>query len=708
MAKKFGNYSWAGFKWGRGWIPRKFKDDENHGPVYWDPALSSLSDGSWQTGVGGKDDLYYWGPIERIVNGEAGWYPQVEHGWYYWGSKGHYFFSDGGTIEHFSTAMTDNLHLSNQIRFSHLPKPGIPILCRQYYRESQASPLKVYREIEKVAYFVGNYFNQEELQTWDEDLQEIYWGNVNRTNPELMVIYNIDVTNSGVVTVSGLTNNDYIFDVGGDPVASGTWSALYYLGTTEGEENETYMLPYAPVESGTCHVFVYHSGLMPPTTSGTEYAVEMEWSAVPSGEMKCLVDHDLGVLYFGDGVTRGTIPTAGLSVGIYYRCPPMLEYEKVGTTDLITAIETEFQQLKKASPRNFLLLSEGLQDIDTLNLSADLPTMSPTYGPLVVGNAYATLRAEALDATAVPIENEEVTFYFNSVRSGANLGTSGASSSALTNSDGIAYTRLRSPSTVYELGEYISASGLVAQNKLFLTDIVPPSGVTEIFTYAVFANDDALGVTNPIERIETWITDAGAETPQGDQVTWERTRRAEANLAEPVPFDYSANTGRKKIIATYSSGIINPHTGQYGAWTPLQPSLVEYTSSGVYLTYPENLPEGNPVNSGLYGYFIVSPALVTLQAKAYNHRRNTWVYSNEIDVYLDISTEGKGTWYLDTVNAIPSGVVPGLPSHAVPSGIIPFGWRLPSVSPVFTAAAAISQVTFLTINSGIDYSLDWA
>ena len=749
MSRDYGRFNLEGFKWGKAWIPKTYLDDANITPVFWDPDLSDLPDSYWQTGIGGGIDLKYKGFIEEINGDERRWRPQVNHGYYYFGEQYHYMFSDGGTSDYFRLPDTDFVNASNWMKFSHVPKIGVPIIARQYERVS-SNILKVYREFKKVNYFRGRYDSEGvELSTWDEDTESVIWANVDTDEPEMMVIYHIDPTiagfsevpATGIITVSGVTNNNYIFDVGGDPIGPGhTWSMLYNVGISDGTEFQTFNLPYAPVDSGTAWVYVYDSGIMPVPSNAFAFSIEEGWNAVGAGENKCIIDRDMGTVHFGDGVGSGVIPSGNYEVGVRYVCNIGVEYEKEKTTDLTTGWETALEQLKKASNRNFLTLAEGISDPDSITLTADLPTMSPTYGPLKVGNNFANLIAEVLDSNNTPIENQDIEFYFTStIEVGAGLGSrSSISSSASSNSDGNAYTRMLGPPTIYDLGEYVDLDNAlpVPGNILHLKNIEPTyTSLNEIFTYTVEADDEVLGIYQ-VDALGNYDRDANLDPffagrgnfqvdsgiyvdsgvdnrlgagayitdAEGNVELWERVRRSLwEGLEDVAEFTANEQSGRKRIVSAWSGDAINPHTGALGAFIPLTPSGINdmtATDSGIDLSYPANLPEINSgvVPSGIHGFFVVGPALVSVQAKTYNRRRNNWVYSNEIDVYIGVGEEGKGTYYFDTVNTLPSGVLGSGIEAAADSGIIPFGWRLPSTNPVFTVAGSLDRMTFIDIN----------
>jgi len=709
LSKKIGRFSRSGFRWNSGYISRVYENDINRGPVFWDPNLSVFVPSMFDTGIGGGKDLRYEGVVEEFFNDEAYWRPQVQHGWYYFGQIGSYMYSDGGTIELFPSSGIDVANSGMVLTLAHLPKTGIPMIARQYYRVNTEDygVEEIYNEFAKVAYFSGRYVGGVELDTWDDVAKTITWSNVDHTIPEMMVYYDMDPLSSGETTVTATLNNDYTFPVGAIP--SGVWEDLFFIGVAKGEAWEAWNLPYFPVMPSSPHVFLYDAGTIYP--SGEWSVITSITDFVNSGE-QVLVDHDMGVLYFGDGVHSGLVPTPGKSIGVYYTCTPGVEYEVDSTPDLTTAWDTAIELFKKGDHRNFLILSRGISDPDTITLEADLPTMSPTYGPLAVGNQYSLLTATVLDTTETPLENQAVTFFFNGDRGGTSLGNLAADTvTGTTNAKGKAYARLQSPDTVYDLGEFIDLEDMGATNQLLLRSVSPAdSGVDNVFVYGIYSDDEVLGQPLPSdEALDAFFTRADVDdVPYGNivqQRAWEELRRAGwEGLGMPVQYTGFPG-GRKKLVAQWSTSALNPHTGQLGCWTALRPDSMTTVDSGIMLSFGTSLPV---TDSGIEGFFVVAPALATLQAKTYNQRRNYWIYSNEIDVFVDVSEEGKGTWYLDAANALPSGVIPG--SLAAASGEIPFGWRLTSLSPMFTAASALDNLTFLDINPpavlGVSFVVD--
>ena len=93
---------------------------------------------------------------------------------------------------------------------------------------------------------------------------------------------------------------------------------------------------------------------------------------------------------------------------------------------------------------------------------------------------------------------------------------------------------------------------------------------------------------------------------------------------------------------------------------------------------------------------LIGPTLVKMQAYAYNTRLRRNIYSNEIQINIDIPSYAKGVWEVELLNTLTDDEISPLLNSAMEGKMVPFGWRIRSTN--ITLAAAIDAVTFLDKN----------
>ncbi len=106
----------------------------------------------------------------------------------------------------------------------------------------------------------------------------------------------------------------------------------------------------------------------------------------------------------------------------------------------------------------------------------------------------------------------------------------------------------------------------------------------------------------------------------------------------------------------------------------------------------------DPAPSGtLYSYYIVAPTAVTLIASVVNEATNQTIFSNDININLNIPDNMNGVWILDEINEIHIDEISSQFFSIVAAGQeVPFGWRLPSSN--LSLAAMLGGVIFMDKN----------
>lgn len=695
--------------------------DENEAhfvPVLWDS--SSIGVKNYITpGIGDNNDLLLTSVQANRLNGEDVWQPRLQHGFYYSENEEYFLHSDDGIAEIVPSGVIASG--GNYLQLSYTPKPGVPILARGYRWDSQKGTYLPDRTIRKVIEFNGIFTESGQVRA--QDGYNIFWDNVNTSEEE----WTLDYTTVPPTAIF----NQYIIKPIGDNY--GTISGLSQflideldlLGTANGYENEQFHLKYSPISRN--HDVTIYSDYY--NTAFQTYSIVEDFTESGVNEVK--LDYDLGIVTFGTTAEGGLVPY-GVTVRAAYSKTVAIEYEPEHTRDYIESNTADLNPIRRFSGNGFVFIRNRSEDIASLELEALLPEISPDfYGPVLLGNNFATIQATALSLTGEPVEGQEITFEIV----GANIGTFGASetSSAFSNSRGQARTLYNPPRTIDDLGgitDVVTVSGSTSQ--LFLNEYSPASDSASLFLFQIAREDNILGIPRSQlpEFYEAFLAEENLEGPYithnlsssfddawrelslllTSAVKWEVWHRTVHGLATPVVYEPGdLRTGKKTVIAQFDSNAVNPHTGTTPAIVPVQPVSYTIDPSGIGTTveFDEVLPV---VTSGTAhrAYMVVGPSKVTIRAKTTNVTTGQIILSNTIEILIDIPDASKGLFDIETLNSIPSGLLNNAnlydqseedldPVNLLQStGLLPLGWRIRNTG--ITLASALNGLTFLDLN----------
>jgi hypothetical protein len=701
------------------WTSSKQQNDLSVEPTLWDPLISQKD--TFQSGIGDTDDLL----VEDIQSQYIGsgsvtdevWSPVINHGYFYLLEDEFYLYSDDSITLYpasgqlVSSDIDITISGGSYLDYDLEPKPGIPILCRSF--TWNGSFYKVADEFRKVISFTSKI--QSDGSTLPTKIgDEILWENINTSVKEFIVlpdkfIFNQEVVSSVGRTLSDTTNFNN-FDL----------QSMELVGSTTDLDLQEHHLKYAPVSRGKPVQVLLYDGI-----SLQEYTIVESFTSALN-EVK--VDYDLGTLQFNSGNAK---PLVGSSIYVAYWKTFALEYEPINSRDTIIDSQVDINPLTKFKADGFVFINAKLNDPASINLSADLAIIgNDFYGPLFIGNAFTKIVAQVLTSTGDIVEGQEVFFEIVSGPSSVSFGPD-TISLAITNNLGLATTLFNAPGTVDQLGgatdEVITVSGL---SSLFIEDYIPPTSSEDLFVFQVHTEDSILGIpkSSLLEFYEDFISQQATISGQThgplidinidsfgdyswitgafqDFIKWEVLHRTFNDLATPVVYDTDdLTTGKKSVIAVFDADAINPHTGGTGAFVPLQPSSSVITSSGVLLNFDQTLPD---TGSTYKSYLVVGPTLAKLRAYTTNERTGQVIYSNTIDILIDIAPSSQGLVHIDLINTVPSGLLGNAyhfdqdgidldPVEITVSGLLPLGFRIRSSG--ITLASALDGITFLDIN----------
>jgi hypothetical protein len=695
--------------------------DENEAhfvPVLWDPSTIGVKD-YISPGIGDNNDLLLTSVQSNRIDGDDIWQPRLHHGFYYSENEEYYLHSDDAVVDIVPSGLVASG--GNTIQLSYVPKPGIPILARGYKWDSEAGTYLPDRTIRKVIELNGEFTESGQVRAQDGDT--IFWENVNTSEEEWTLnystvpptaIFNQDIAKAigqNHITISGLSQ--FLID------------ELDLLGVANGYENEQFHLTYSPVSRD--HDVTIYSDYY--GTSFQVYSIVEDFTVSGVNEVK--LDYDLGTVTFGSSGEGGLVPY-GVTVRAAYTKTVGIEYEPEHTKDYIESNTADLNPIRRFSGNGFVFIRNRSEEIASLELEALLPEISSDfYGPLLLGNNFATIQATAYSLAGEPVEGQEITFEII----GADIGTFGASdtSSAYSNSRGQARTLYNPPRTIDDLGGVtddvtITASG----SQLFLSEYSPASDSASLFLFQIAREDNILGIPRSQlpEFYEAFLAEEDLEGPYithnlsssfdsawdglslllQQAVKWEVWHRTVHGLATPVTYEPGdLRTGKKTVIAQFDATAVNPHTGTTPAIVPVQPLSYTIDSSGLGTTvsFEEELPL---VASGTAhrAYMVVGPSKVAIRAKTTNATTGQIILSNTIEILIDIPDAAKGLFDIETLNSIPSGLLNNANLYEQSeedleevqllesTGLLPLGWRIRSTG--ITLASALNGLTFLDLN----------
>jgi len=454
------------------------------------------------------------------------------------------------------------------------------------------------------------------------------------------------------------------------------------------------------------------------------------------------IDYDLGLAIFGDSDLGELVPKAGEYILAAYYRTVRLEYEPEHTGDTVLATEASLNPIGRHSGSGFIYLSTHLEDPATVVLDVELPEITTNYfGPLNIGNNYAAVVATVYDSQGNTLEDEAVTIFITSTPTIGSFGAIGTSTQSITDQNGQARAYFLPPRTVSDIGEEIfypnfsidptpTYHGVTETTTLRTSNLLIEGTGEDVYLFQTQVDDPLLGfVETSIDQTDldvqlteyyrqflleqnihgpTGLNDFGIPNNYLTNQTWEDVHRMLLGLARPSIYQRGTGAGKHLLCAMPDVFALNPHTLDPAgfAWAPMRPIDILEQGTGVYdLVYDTSVyslptPSGShPTTSSgtLMSYFVVAPTSVEIQASVYSELAQRTIYSNSVEIKLDIPDYMNGLWTLDSLSELEIQEVNALLAGVVASGQrIPLGFRLRSSH--ITLAGALDGVTFLDVN----------
>lgn len=627
-----------GWKWNeRTWATEGEFRATAHAPSIWDPTISGLDDEQWQSGYGDNKDLLLLGIEDVAVGDDHVWAPRVHHGYFYARNEEWYLYSDSYLTEYFNVSGVESGRQVLTLTRSY--KPTIPIQVRSYKFDKQLARHTIYRDFRRKVEFSN-----------DPDGPEFTIDTT--TNPPKIILdgmYSQEIGQEIILSVSGTADPTDIY-------------ALEILGTSDGTDEQEFPFLYSPVDpSGLVQIWSWVDPNFP-----LECEIIDPLDDFVSGVRQVKLDRDRGIVTFGT-VGETIVPAGGYQIGAHYTVCPAVIYEPADTVDSILAYssDADINPITSAISRGFVQLSTKSIDPATIELSSDLVFQSGSYS-ISLGNSVGQLIAEVKGIDGNILEGQQVTFEILDPQIGS-FGTAIGGATAITGPNGKATTLYNSPRTIQGLGRATTDVVYDSGDTIITVDgVVEPNSVDDLFIFKVHALDEVLGIpaSGVNSYYESYLDDEGmkAGLVQPTQ-EYEEEYRTLHELGIPIVYendDYV--TGKKTIMLTTRGGTMNPHTGsiESGILVPLYPDSIENIGSTIEPTLRMRyggVELTQPWTGDTKAYFIIGNAKAFVQAYVTNQRTRQRIYSNIINIEVNVPALVNGTYYCDVLNDIPAGLL---------------------------------------------------
>lgn len=670
--------------------------------------LLSLPRSYWQNGpISGRegDAVKVVDVQEVFAQGRLRWAPVIHNGDLNIWREPTYFFSDDSVVETVDSTNVDDggrsLHTLGRI-----PRTGFPILAT-IFKRSEENEFFPWRSFSRREYFSG-IFDSDGVEQTTRDGDTFYWSNVDTTKREF-------VSYAKNEAIHCLFNKYALESITSSVVPSllSDFNDLEYVGSSDGSDGLVFRTSYFPISNDSIlAIYVVNTS----GSTWTEYTIVEEFTAANQVQL----DTDLGVLTFGDSTGSTLPPPAGYAIYIAYRATPRIEYEEEGYREESVVANADVSPLSQSTNRGFVTLARSQLDIDSIVLETTIdnyPDVAQTYGPIFAGSGYAPLLATVYSSTGTVVPNVEVTFFFETSPSFGSLGGSGVTAQRLTNFNGIARTFYSSPTDVQGMG--FNVTSVDTGNILTLPVDANLTSEEDIYTYQVLKDDPLTGI-------------AGADTNLGE-IEWDDSllngrkvvlykwnaaaiNPISGNLGAYAPIRPSSIT--EGYILGYTDTLYDPDPDPYGTliksgtmssanlgwiqdlsdtWIPNEyrgyvvevealnetRRILSNTDTTLVLAGEfSSLPTGTynifDKTDNLGGYWVVSDRFITLRASAYSPSKGRTIYSNILNIRVEIPEYMKGSYI----------------SSSLPE--IPFGFRL--IDDISEQASALDGATYISIN----------
>lgn len=639
----------------------------DYAPSIFDPSTNFILEEKFQSGIGDNKDLNVLKVFEEQAANVRYWTPRINHGHFYVYDQEWYLYSDDAVRDIFDSSVLSGVLQYKDLAFD--PKPGVPISVRRYKWNSDKTRYDVDIDLRKKLDFTGIVTDGEEAETSTDN--DYILANMDTSKDEFVVDWDRSPPRL-------ILNRNYQDQIG----TSGNLGSLELIGISDGLSNEYHTL-YSPIDpSGVIQLISWDERSSSATESWS--LVNSEDDFTPGGYNEFKLDRYLGTVLFGDyneATTSGSgrIPPARHKVGIVYTAGLELTYEPEFSRDWIEPRKSDTNPFHNPMNQGFIRVSSQVTNPQWITLSSDLDGDALDGYNIDVGNTTGKVTARVISSLGEEMEGETVTFEildpvygtFSNLEETAN---------AITNTDGEASVYFVPPSTIEDVGVATDTTVSGSNNTTLLSvdGLIAPDSLEDIYIFKVMIDDPVLGL--PPEDEESFYTDfltdeEIVEDPDGSSASsdFEKTYRTNNELPKPTFVENTnLSEGRKVIVASVDLGVIDPNywiqaandsdyradnlvtglTNQPLTAAPVVPitatTVGPLDNPALELTYSGQLETID--NETFKSYFVVCPATARLRAKVTNSVSGKTVYSNIINITINIPDSASGVQIIDSIN----------------------------------------------------------
>lgn len=639
------------------WDKRRWSSPEElksiaYSPVLWNADSSGLSDDFFQSGIGTNPDILMLEIIKR--NAEAGvdfWVPKLQNGHYFVNQHPWFLYSDWAI----SLTMA-NADVDTGKNFVDLPintLPTLPITVAMYEFEADENGYVIATEMEHVL---------EE----DVDGNELQYYLDSTSMPPRLYLSNQYITEIG---------EDYVEILG--ELQSDSVDSWEFLGYGDNTNWQTFRSRFAPIDGGSSLQLISYKNY-------TEYII---WTVLSEGEeftdgnTEVKINTAKGIIEFGnwDGVDGdGSRPAADHHIILRYMPSFAVTYEPDFSKEEVLAHDADINPLNNNIFAGFVQVTRSEPEPAFIVLDVvDEVIDGDGYFGVEMGNAFLQLVATVTDRRGDPLQNKLVTFNLP-----AAAGSFGGKSSisALTNSEGKAYTSFNPPANLEEMAipTDITASGPLSST-LTAPNVIPVPGSStfdHVYLYAVYNNDPALGMTQALidQDYTDMLIEEGIVSGPTANIDWEKQHRALYDLGVPLLSpDGEEFVGQKRLMITQGKTFaVNVHgTGEpleavfdTNIFVPIHPfafSTIEQLDGSTLSTleYDLEIDPPDPGTNNIKAYLLLTDSLARAQATTSSIHSNRLIKSNVIEIRITISGAANGTVILQDLETLATGLLSG-------------------------------------------------
>jgi len=445
-------------------------------------------------------------------------------------------------------------------------------------------------------------------------------------------------------------------------------------------------------------------------------------------------------------VQQGMTPSDTHTIGVSYETTPRIEYEPVDIDPYLVVDNVDVRPVVNEKGNGIVYISRRPLQLTEILLEVDKDKIgNGLYGPVYAGTDFAILTATGLSGQEEPVPGIYLTIDETTSPWAGKLNNVAGAYTAKSNSSGQIAASFTPGSDDAALGRYVdSVAAETGGTSVYVTGNYTAAELDEIFLFGITKDDPfhgtvgvqmditvytptstypetqasidldvIIGYTLNVSDVygsEDYFTGGTITVVMIDGTTYVRTivahKFGKLFLDEKLPpattpsyawlmaegwsdWVSSKLNGRKKVIYQWDDNAVHPTTGNYGAYSPVNPTSATLVGAQTKFFFPYTLPMPDAIDpaENLGGYWLTSPLVVTFQASGNDPLTGNPVTSNLVSVRVELPDYLKGVYNGST-------------------GQIPYGFRLSDGSAGWFSSG-LGGSTFLSLNTNAGTPNPW-